>query len=136
MKKIFQCLGTVAYSTIVGYLLWLLFYWITPYIMSVGWLLFFLYIFLAGGLIVGIVAFINGLLIVPTTFLMKNNIVAKVINVFPLLFFGYSSVRLPWGLDMDYGVLQYLIGISLTITILISFGSMIISPFKIEDDSK
>ena len=51
MKKIFQCLGTVAYSTIVGYLLWLLFYWITPYIMSVGWLLFFLYIFLAGGLI-------------------------------------------------------------------------------------
>ena len=48
MKKIFKCLGTLLYSTIVGYLIWLLFYWITPYIMGVGWLLFFLYIFLAG----------------------------------------------------------------------------------------
>lgn len=36
MKKIFKCLGTLLYSTIVGYLLWLLFYWITPYIMGVG----------------------------------------------------------------------------------------------------
>lgn len=134
MKKIFQCLGTVVYSTIAGYLLWLLFYWMTPYIMGVGWMLFFLYIFLAGGLITGIVASINGLLIIPLAFLMKNNIAAKVINVLPLLFFGYSSVRLPWGLDMNYGVLQYLIGISLTITFLISFGSMIVAPFKIEDD--
>ena len=32
MKKIFKCLGTLLFDAIVGYLLWLLFYWITPYI--------------------------------------------------------------------------------------------------------
>ena len=136
MKKIFQCLGAAIYSTVAGYLLWLLFHWMTPYVMGVGWMLFFLYIFVAGGLITGIIASINNLLVVPMVFLMKNNIVAKIINVLPLLFFGYSSVRLPWGLDMNYGVLQYLIGISLTITFLISFGSMIVLPFKIEEDPK
>lgn len=136
IRKILQCLGTVAYSTIAGYLLWLLFYWITPYIMGIGWLLFLLYIFLTGGLITGIVFSVNNLLIVPMVFLMKDNIVAKVINVLPLLYFGYSAVRLPWGLDMNYGVLQYLIGISLIITFLISFGCMIVVPFKIEDNYK
>ena len=66
-------------------------------------------------------------------FLVKNNIVAKVINVCPLLFFGYSSVRLPWEFNMSYGVLQYIIGISLTIIILISFVGMMIIPFRIEE---
>ena len=133
MKKIFKCLGTLLYSTIVGYLLWLLFYWITPYIMGVGWLLFFLYIFLAGGIISCIAAFINRWLLVPMAFLVKNNIVANVINVCPLLFFGYSSVRLPWEFNMSYGVLQYIIGISLTIIILTSFVVMMIAPFWIEE---
>ena len=128
MKKIFKCLGTLLYSTIVGYLLWLLFYWITPYIMGVGW-----YIFLAGGLISCIAASINGLLSLPMSFLVKDNIVAKVINVFPLLFFGYSSVRLPWEFNMSYGVLQYIIGISLTIIILTSFVVMMIAPFWVEE---
>lgn len=133
MKKIFKCLGTLLFDAIVGYLLWLLFYWITPYIMGVGWFLFFLYIFLAGGLISCIAASINGLLSLPMSFLVKDNIVAKVINVFPLLFFGYSSVRLPWEFNMSYGVLQYIIGISLTIIILISFVGMMIIPFRIEE---
>lgn len=134
MKKILQCLGTTVYSTVAGYLLWLLFYWMTPYVMGVGWLLFLLYIFLAGGLLTGIIASVNNLLSYPMIFLMKNNIVAKIINILPLLFFGYSAVCLPWGLDMDYGVLQWLIGISLTITFLISFGSMIVMPFMIENE--
>ena len=133
MKKFFQCLLTAVYSAIAGYLLWLLFYWMTPYIMGVGWLLFFLYIFLAGSLITLIVGSISWLLAVPMPFLMKDNIAAKVINVLPMLFFGYSAVCLPWGLDMNYGVLQYFIGISLTITFLITFGSMIVIPFKMED---
>ena len=101
--------------------------------MGVGWFLFFLYIFLAGGLISCIAASINGLLSLPMSFLVKDNIVAKVINVFPLLFFGYSSVRLPWEFNMSYGVLQYIIGISLTIIILISFVGMMIIPFRIEE---
>ena len=134
MKKIFQCLGTGLFSVVAGYLFWLFFYWITPYVMNVGWLGFFLYIFLAGGLITGIVAFINKLLLIPMVFLVKNNIAAKIINILPLLFFGYSTVRLPWGLNMDYGILQYLIGVTLTITILIAFGCMIIVPFKSDEE--
>lgn len=133
MRKILQCIGTLVYSTIAGYLLWLLFYWITPYIMGVGWLFFLLYVFLVGGLIAGFIGSINSILLTPVTFLMNDNILAKIINTFPFLFFGYSAVIMPWKLEMDYGFLQYLIGISLTITFLISFISMIIAPFNITD---
>lgn len=134
MKKLFQCVGTLIYSVIASYLLWLLFYWVTPYIMGMGWLMFFLYIFLAGGAVTMIVSLINGLLAVPMVFLMKNNNVAKVINALPMLFHGYSAVCIPWGLNMEYGVLQYFLGISLTIMVLVLFVAMIMAPYKIEDE--
>lgn len=134
MKKILQCIGTVIYSAVAGYLLWLFSYWLTPYIMGMGWWMYLLYLLLAGVVITGFIAAVNNLLLIPMVFLMKNNIAAKVINALPLLFFGYSAARLPWGLDMSYGFLQYLIGISLMITFIVSFGSMIVVPFRIGND--
>lgn len=133
MKKILQCAGTVVYSTVAGYLLWLLFYWMTPYVMGMGWLMLFAYIFIAAGLITAIALAANTALAFPMVFLMRDNKAARVINVFPFLLYGFSAVRLPWGLDMEYGFLQYILGISLTITILISFGSLISLPFKFDE---
>lgn len=133
MKKILQCAGTFVYSTVAGYLLWLLFYWITPYVMGFGWMLMFGFIFIVGGLITPLALSANTALAYPIVFLMRDNKAARVINVFPLLFYGFSAARLPWGLDMEYGFLHYLLGISITITILISFGSLISLPFKFDE---
>ncbi len=129
MKKIFQCLGGLIYSSIIGYLLWLLFYFITPYIMGIWWLLL-----IAGGFITGFIANTNYILSIPMFFLMKGNIMAKIISIVPLLYFGYLSVLLPWELDMEYGFLQYFIGIILTIMFLVSYIVTIVIPFIIEEE--
>lgn len=134
MKKIFQCLGTAVASTVCGYLLWLLFYWLTPYIMGVGWFLFFVYLFFAGGLLTGIIGSLSTILAIPVAYLTSNNTVAKIINAIPLLVFGYCSVCLPWGLNMEYKLLQYIIAISLSATYLITFVSLLICPFSIDDE--
>lgn len=133
MKKVLQCIGVVIASPVIGYLLWLFFYWVTPYIMGIGWGLFLLYVLLVGGLLSGVVASISALLVAPITVLMKGNKVAKVINAIPMLFFGFSSLRLPWGLDMDYGFLQILLAVSLSIIALITFVGLITVPFTIDD---
>lgn len=129
MKKFFQCLGVLIYSSIIGYLLWLLFYFITPYIMGICWLLI-----IAGGFITGFIANANYILSIPMIFLVKGNIVAKIISVVPLLYFGYWSVLLPWELDVEYGFLQYFIGIILTTIFLGSYIVTIVIPFTIEEE--
>lgn len=132
MKKVLQCLGVVIASPISGYLLWLFFYWVTPYVMGIGWGLFSLYVLLAGGLLFGVVGIITTLLATPITALTTGNKVAKVIYVIPMLFFGFSSLRLPWEFDMDYGFLQILLAVSLSIIVLITFICLMAAPFAVE----
>lgn len=129
MKKFFQCLGALIYGLIIGYLLWLVFYLITPYIMGIWWLLL-----IVGGFIAGFIANTNCILSIPVYFLTKGNMVAKIISIVPLLYWGYCSVLLPWGLDMEYGFLQYIVGIILTIMFLMSYIASIAIPFVIEDE--
>lgn len=35
--RFLKSVGLLFYGLIASYLLWLLFYWLTPYVMSVGW---------------------------------------------------------------------------------------------------
>jgi hypothetical protein len=134
LKKILQCLGTVVCSSIFGYLFWLLFYWATPYLMSIGWGLLIAYVIIAGGTIGWLIQSMNILLYVPMAFLMKKNFVAKVINALILVSFGFSSVRLPWVLDMEYNFLQYVIAICLTFTYVAPFWATIVTPFSVDAD--
>lgn len=133
MKKILQVLGTIIYSILASYLLWLFCHWVTPYAMGIGWFLFILYIFIIGGMFSVVIMNVAYWLSIPLAFLMYKNKVAKVINAIPFILLGFDAVLLPWRLDMDYGLLQYLIGISVSITYLIAFGSAVISPFRIEE---
>ena len=110
MKKFFQCLGALIYGLIIGYLLWLVFYLITPYIMGIWWLLL-----IVGGFITGFIANTNCILSIPVYFLTKGNMVAKIISI-------------------EYGFLQYIVGIILTIMFLMSYIASIAIPFVIEDE--
>ena len=101
--------------------------------MGIGWFLFILYIFIIGGMFSIVIMNVAYWLSIPLAFLMYKNKVAKVINAIPFILLGIDAVLLPWRLDMDYGLLQYLIGISVSITYLIAFGSAVISPFRIEE---
>lgn len=133
MKKFLQCLGTLVYSLIASYLLYLLCAWITPFVMGANWLLFLVFIFVGMGIIGAIIGFASQVLAVPMVLLTSNNMVAKIINMLPFLFFGFLSVCMPWQLDIQYKFLQVLIAISLSLTYLVTFGMMIIAAFSIDE---
>lgn len=49
--KILKFAGAFLYGALMAYLMWLLFYWITPIAMLMGWGWFIVYLFVAGGFI-------------------------------------------------------------------------------------
>lgn len=49
--KTLKTIGSLVLSLVISYILWLIFYFATPHIMKIGWVLFALYILFAGGLI-------------------------------------------------------------------------------------
>ena len=134
MKKLLKILGSLLYGAVMYYLLWLLIYWITPYIMAMNWGWFIAYTLIAGGAItvfVGAVASLQG----TPLMLMSNN--CKLAKFLPIpfgLLFGYSAVKLPWIIEMDYGFLQWILAIMTTIIVLISFVSLLIAPFNMNEE--
>ena len=83
-----------------------------------------------------LVAQITTWLVIPLFFLIKGCKTAKYLPIPFGLFFGYSSLKLTWALSADFGLLQCLLAISLTILILISYISLIVAPFKVEESYK
>ena len=87
--------------------------------MSFGW----------GGVIVGLLCgsvlvaiFISICTLVLSPMLsMIDNAVSKIIPSIAMLFHGYSSVMLPWGLDMDYTAPKIILGITITGVALVLF---------------
>lgn len=132
--KILKFFGSLLYGAIMYYLLWLLFYWLTPYVMSMSWGWFIAYMFIAGGFVSCFIAQIAYWIAIPLIFLCINCKPAKYAQIVPAILFGISSVKLPWILNMDYGILQWILGISLTIIVLIAFISLIVAPFKADED--
>lgn len=134
MKKLLQCLGTAVISIIAGYLMYLLCLWITPIAMRMGWLLVIVLVIVGIPIFSGIISAVGNLLSVPIVLLVEKNMVAKIINVIPLLYFGICAVRIPWSIDIEYELLQNLIAISLTISYIIVFGNFMIMPFFVDNN--
>lgn len=136
VMKVLKFLGALLYGAIMYYLLWLFFYWLTPYVMGMSWGWFIAYLVIG---VVAMIMFVSGvtsLIGFPMIPLCRKCAAAKYAPIIFGLLFGYSSVRLPWTLDMEYGVLQWILGISFTITILIAFISLMVVPFKVEEGRK
>lgn len=132
--KFLKVIGALFYGVIMYYLLWLLFYWIVPIVMSMGWGWFILYILIAGGAISAFVSSISNLLIMPLILLSRDSNVVKYISAVVGLFFGYSAIKLPWSIDGQYDIIHWIWGISLTITILIIFITQIVFPFTVHEN--
>lgn len=122
---ILKVFGAFVYSLLSAYLLWLLFCWATPHLMSANWFMLVVYLCVSGGFLTGIVLLITNVLSIPVLFLRRNNIIAKITTVPAFLLFGYSSIRLPYNPDISFSVLQWIIAISISVTAFITFVSMI-----------
>ena len=132
--KLLKFIGALLYGAIIYYLLWLLFNWMTPYVMNISWGWFIAYILIAGGLVSILVGQVVTWLAIPMVFLVKGCKAAKYPQILFGLFFGYSSLKLIWALYADYGLLQWILAISLTIIILISYISLMVVPFNMKEE--
>lgn len=126
MKNFIFVLMTVAYSMLSSFLFWLFFKWITPYVMNASWIMLLLYPFLALSFICMIVSSYGGILSFLNGFFMKDNMAAKVIYTIICLSWGYSSCALPFRLNMEFGVCQWILAIMLTCTALCTFAFFIL----------
>lgn len=98
--------------------------------MSASWLLLILYLFLAGGFLSMIAAFVAGMLSAPMGYLMKNNMAAKVIYTILCLIWGYSSCALPFHLNITFGIRQWILALMIAGTALCTFASLIAVAYK------
>lgn len=127
-----QCVGSLVYGAIIGKLLWLLFLWMTPHMMSINWVMLIVLLILGGvGLVGGSVYVTKIVLSRPALFLMKGNTAAKIFYSIPLLLNGYFAGKMPWVLlpDTDCDGLQYTIAVCLSIIYMVSFAAIIYTAF-------
>lgn len=132
MKSFFKFIGSVLYGVVMSYLMWLLFYWLTPIIMSLSWGWAIIYFLIAGGAVTAFVCSITSFVALPWVLLGAKCKPARYAPIPFLLFFGFSSVRLPWLFGDNYGILQWILWASLTITILLTFGALLGMAFNHE----
>lgn len=129
MKKILQVLGAAVSSTIIGYLTWLLTWYITPFIMSIDHI--FIYLVASGSVIFGVISFLSTILAAPIMYCTQTNKVALVVSIVISIFFAFSSIRQIWMLDMTYGYTEYVIGILHSIETAILFAPYVICPISL-----
>lgn len=134
--KVLKFLGALVYGAIMYFLLWLCFYFLTPYVMGLSLKGLFVYLGVAGGGVTVLLATAALWLEFPLIFLCRNCKAAKYAPIIFGVFNGFSAVRLPWILDMEYGVVQWIAGILFTITILVSFIGLMVIPFKLEEEEE
>lgn len=134
MKYVFQVFGTMLYGMVSSWLIWLLFYFVTPYIMGASWLFLFIYAAVAMGLVSTVFAFVSGILLLPMKYLVSGNMAAKVIYTIIVLFWAFSSAALPFHLNMEFGLLQWLLVLIYILTVLGTYAPLIAMAYEMGKD--
>lgn len=89
-------------SCAIAYLTWLIFHFLTPFLMNLGWLWLIVIIVVLGGVLVPLIGMLPGLLSALIIKLRSYNIVESILVGITVLFFAFCSVRLAWVSDIDY----------------------------------
>lgn len=135
LQKVLRFLGAFGYSAIIVYLIWLFWHSIIPWTYSLSW--FWIIVgFILFGLVIGLITSVSPILWMPLILLVKRD---KWIGILPLLltlFFGYSSIREVWMLNMHYGFKEVVVGILLTTNIFILYMSLSYTIFMHEKSDK
>ncbi len=133
--KLLKIIGAFVYAVLASYLIWLLFHWLTPLVMSFStiWKLLLL-VLVFEPIIVGLLISAAAIIATPVFMLLKNtSAAAKVLISIPFLFHCFSSARLPWLLDIPYNAIPVIIAISISISALCIFGAIVSAVFKSEE---
>lgn len=115
----------ILYTLVSAYLIWLLFYWLVPWLMGFGWLAAIIYWILAFGLIAATFKLLSGLIASPLFGLVGRNKFSGVFAIVIYALFAVSAVLLPWMQPMKYRLITIIIGVSLSLTALSVYGAVI-----------
>lgn len=130
LNYLLKIIGTFVVSSICGYLLWLLFQWITPLILNLRWFAALLLWLCCTSLILGLLATITSLLSIPVLFLTRDNRMAKYLHVIIMILFVIDSIMILFRLDMNLNVFQWIIAIALCGVYVRTFIGLMLIPFK------
>ena len=105
-----RILGSIVYGSIMYFLLWTFLYAMTPKLMGLDWYGFFF--ILPSFLWLFQVSVVVVLLVSPMLWICKKSLAAKIVHIPIGLYFAWYCVRLPWSMDMEYGLLQWILALS------------------------
>ena len=94
--------------------------------MNISWGWFIVYLLVAGGFVTISIGALITLLAMPNMWLTVNNKIAKYIATFIFASTGVVPLITPWHNGVaNFSVLQWIVAISLSITITLSYGALI-----------
>lgn len=122
MKSSLWGIAGIVVSAIFLYLIWLLLFFVTPYVMGINsWILAIILYLVVAPIFIFLISNIGFLLSIPIVFFSsKTNIFFKIIITILSLFCFISIILMPFQLEMKYTFLKillsvYVIGISIGI---------------------
>ena len=122
MKSSLWGISGIVVSAVFLYLIWLLFFYVTPYVMGINsWILAIILYFVFAPIFIFLISNIGFWLSIPIVFFSsKTNTFFKIIITILSLFCLISIILMPFQLDVKYTFLKillsvYLIGVSLGI---------------------
>lgn len=102
--KFFKSVLFIALCVVACYLTWLIFYWLTPFIMGLSWF-WMIFIFLVlGGFAIPLVGLLPGLLSVVGNRLHTGHLIEVIVNILIIGYFAFSACRLAWTINISSGL--------------------------------
>ncbi len=128
MKGLLCFFGSAVYGLVASYLIWLMFHFFIPWFMSFGWIALIIYVMFLGSSLI-ITGGLSSIVAMPIYLMSNGRNYCKWIPIICFVFFGFSACRLPWGLDIEYTLVKYIIGGALSITVVLIYISIIVALF-------
>lgn len=133
IKKVVCFLGTMLYGALFASVLYSLFHFLTPWLMSWGWTAVALYWIFALGFISSVLSTIFAFISIPFVYMIPKCKIARYIPIFFLITVAYNSIISPWQLDIEYTVVKYVIAFSISSTAFAAFLTAISILFGMDD---
>lgn len=128
--KVLKFIGAVLYSLISAYIIWLVFFLLTPWLMNFGWIAVILYIIIAGGLISTMLKLFAAAVTDPLFYLIDSSNLARIFAIVVFALVGLYTLIIPWTLLGTYSFLSICIGISLTLTAFSIFTAILMTLYR------
>ena len=94
--KFIKSILFVGFTLVLSYFTWLIFLYLTPFLMGLSWFWLIVGFLILGGVITPLIGMIPGILAVLITQLRSYNILETIIGILIIIFFAYSSASLVW----------------------------------------